>query len=77
MQSWQRFWNDSAGVGGTGGRGGGCFGGVGIVEAGQAVGDDLSCGFSGCFGVGELLCGSSLGFGGGGSYSEIMLGYRR
>ena len=49
---------------------------VGVVEAGETVGDDLSCGFGGSFGgllVGELFGGSGLSLGGGGSQGEIVL----
>ena len=51
---------------------------VGIVEAGETVGDDLSGRFGGCFGgllVGKLLRGSGLGGGGAGSYGKIVLSY--
>ena len=53
---------------------------VRIVEAGEAVGDDLSCGLGGGFGgllVGELLGGSRLGLGGGCPYGKIVLGRER
>jgi len=52
---------------------------IGVVEAGEAVGDDLGGGPGGGFGsllVGELL-GGGLGFGGGGSCSQIVLGRQR
>ena len=80
MEGWERFWNDSAG--GCARSCGGCFGlrVVGVVDAGEAVGDDLGSGSGGCFGgllVGELLGGCGLGFGGGSPYSEIMLSLRR
>jgi hypothetical protein len=50
---------------------------VGIMEAGQAVGDDLGCGPGSGFGgslVRSLLCGCSLSLCGCGSYCQIMLG---
>jgi hypothetical protein len=50
---------------------------VGVVKAGEAVGDDLSCGFGCGFGsllVGELLGGSGLGLGGCCPYCKIVLG---
>jgi hypothetical protein len=53
---------------------------VWIVEAGESVGDDLSCGFGGGFGgllVGELLGSSRLGLGGGCSCGKIVLGRER
>jgi hypothetical protein len=53
---------------------------VGVVEAGEAVGDDLSGGSGGGFGsllVGELLCGGGLGLGGCGSYRQVVLGWER
>ena len=53
---------------------------IGIVEAGETVGDDLGGGF-GVFDGFELGgvggCGFGLGLGGGGSDSEIVLGLKR
>jgi len=49
---------------------------VWVVEAGEAVRNDLSCGFGGSFGgllIGELLGGSGLGLGGCCPYSKIVL----
>lgn len=50
------------------------------MEAGEAVGDDLSCGSGGGFGgllVGELLGGSGLGLGRCCPYRKIVLGRER
>ena len=53
---------------------------VGVVEAGEAVGDDLGggfgCGLGGLL-IGELLGGSGLGLGGGCPDGEIVLGWKR
>src|SRR5580704_3727883 len=81
MEGWNGFGYDSAGSGSwSAGGGWGCLGLVGVVEAGEAVGDDLSCGFGCGFGgllIGELLGGGGLSLCGRCAYSEVVLGRKR
>jgi hypothetical protein len=53
---------------------------VRVVETGESVSNDLSCGSRGSLGgllVGELLGGGRLGLGGGCTYGKIVLGRER